>query len=211
MPTCRRSKHGARWKHANSHEIEAWHKVEARQLAWCHRPCVSVPRRPCTPTHHPTSHLALEKGKGEVRYRRREREGRVGDERVHGRKKVMELTGRGVQIGLEKTKIHWIEILGPRDVTGDTYFDVSLILSKGRHSLLMPISVYPFPSSGMRTNMRARLTLLDRRHPFKNSYISHLNFLHSVVLCYLFITCILVTVHVFTSLCLYFHCRINIL
>jgi hypothetical protein len=104
MPTCRRSKHGARWKHANSHEIEAWHKVEARQLAWCHRPC--------TPTHHPTSHLAPEKGKGEVRYRRREREGRVGDERVRGRKKVMELTGRGVQIRLEKTKIHWIEILG---------------------------------------------------------------------------------------------------
>jgi hypothetical protein len=64
-----------------------------------------------------------------------------------------------------------------------TYFDVSLILHKVRHALLMLVSIYPIPSPEMCTYMWARLTLLDRRRLFKGLSpicVSYLSFLRVV-------------------------------
>jgi hypothetical protein len=109
--------------------------------------------------------------------------------RVHGEERS--------QIGLQNTKMHCIEILGPEEVIRDAsrldssiftckerraYFNVSLILNKGRHTLLMHVSVDLFSSLGMYTYMRMCLSLLDLRRIFKGSsliYVSYLSFLHS--------------------------------
>jgi hypothetical protein len=93
--------------------------------------------------------------------------------------------------------MHCIEILGPEEVIVDAprldssiftrkerhvYFNVFLILNKGRHTLLMHVFVYPFLSLGMYTYMRICLSLLDLRRIFKGSsliYVSYLSFFHS--------------------------------
>jgi hypothetical protein len=132
--------------------------------------------------------------KREVSYgRERRKEGSSrGEEFMERRKEVKciqcyreEFTGRRAsQIRLQNTKMHCIEILGLDEVMGDAprlgsspfmskerhaYFDTSLILRKGRHTLLMLISIYPFPSLETYTYMRAHLPLLDLRCTFKGS------------------------------------------
>jgi hypothetical protein len=78
------------------------------------RPCATTLPAMC-PCEPPCQLWEKRKGReGEVNY------GRVGDEGVHGRReRVTYLTSQGVQIRLEKTKIHWNEILGLGDVIGD--------------------------------------------------------------------------------------------
>jgi hypothetical protein len=125
------------------------------QLARCHWPCAPPTLHPCATT------LPEEKGKGVREKRKRrgkwvpdKRKGREGRSELQEEKKdrrVTELTGEETY----KTKIHWIKILGTSKIIGDkpskkrrAYFNTSLILSKGRRTLLMLVFVYHLSALG---------------------------------------------------------------